>query len=87
MCEQVRVELFQLASFVAGIFCQKALNSRHLVSFNERFNVAMCIAWIVQAVAYYLVSGPVPNPASPPRSLTPLASCPNSSSPGFRLLT
>jgi hypothetical protein len=56
MCEQVRVELFQLASFVAGIIL--ALNNRHLVSFNfnERFNVAMCIAWIVQAVAYYLVS-------------------------------
>ena len=87
MCEQVRVEVFQLASFVAGIFCQKALNSGHIVSFSERFNVAMCIAWIVQAVDTILSSCLVPNRASPPRSLTPLASCPNSRSPGFRLLT
>jgi hypothetical protein len=49
MYEQVRVELFQLASFVAGSFCQKR-RTADLVSCSERFNVAMCIAWIVQAV-------------------------------------
>jgi hypothetical protein len=86
MCEQVRVELFQLAGFVAGIFCQKALNSGHLVCFSERFNAAMCIAWMVQAVDTILSPCLVPKGASPPRSLTPVASCPNSRSPGFRLL-
>ncbi len=77
MCEQVRVERFQLASFVVGIFCQKALNSGHFVTFSERFNAAMCIAWIVQTVDTNLSPGLVPKRASPPRSLTPIASCPN----------
>ena len=84
MCEQVRVERFQLAGFVVGIFCQKALNSGHFVTFSERFNAAMCIAWIVQTVDTNLSPGLVPKRASPPRSLTPIASCPNSSSPGFQ---